>query len=71
MKQLSMHITLYVVVQSLSCVLLFATTWTAARQATLFFAIFRSMDAEHQVAKVLEKKYKWKKIVKVEKNNRR
>ena len=32
-----------VVVQSLSCVLLFVTTWTAARQASLSFIISQSL----------------------------
>ena len=32
-----------VVVQSLSCVRLFATLWTAPRQASLSFTIFRSL----------------------------
>ena len=33
----------FVVVQSLSCVQLFATQWTAARLASLFFTISRSL----------------------------
>ena len=33
----------YIVVQSLSCVLLFATPWTAARQASLSFPISWSL----------------------------
>ena len=33
----------FVVVQSLSCVLLFATPWTAAPQASLSFTIFQSL----------------------------
>ena len=33
----------YVVVQSLSCVRLFATPWTAAPQASLSFTIFQSL----------------------------
>ena len=61
LKPLSMLVTLYVLVQSLSCVLLFATTWTSAHQASLSFTIFWSMDAEHQVAKVLEKSTSGKK----------
>ena len=32
-----------VVVQSLSCVHLFATSWTAARQVSLYFTIFRNL----------------------------
>ena len=36
-------ISLFVVVQSLSCVQLFATPWTAAFQASLSFAISRSL----------------------------
>ena len=32
-----------VVVQSLSCVQLFVTPWTAARQASLSFTIFQSL----------------------------
>ena len=36
-------ISLFVVVQSLSCVQLFATPWTAALQASLSFTIFQSL----------------------------
>ena len=36
-------ISLFVVVQSLSCVQLFATPWTAAFQASLSFTISRSL----------------------------
>ena len=36
-------LTRFVVVQSLSCVWLFATPWTAARQASLSFAISQSL----------------------------
>ena len=61
LKRLSMHVTLYVLVQSLSCVLLFAAAWTTACQASLSFTIFQGMDAEHQVAKVLEKSTSGKK----------
>ena len=61
LKRLSMHITLHVLVQSLSCVLLFVATWTTARQASLSFTIFQSMDAEHQVAEVLGKSTSGKK----------
>ena len=32
-----------IIVQSLSCVRLFATPWTAARQASLFFTISQSL----------------------------
>ena len=37
------NLLLLVVVQLLSCVRLFATPWTAARQASLSFTIFRSL----------------------------
>ena len=33
----------FVVIQSLSCVQLFATPWTAALQASLYFTIFQSL----------------------------
>ena len=55
------RLTLYVVVQSLSCILLLETAWTAARQAPLSFTISRSVDTEHQAAKVLEKSTSGKK----------
>ena len=37
-----LHARVVVVVQSLSCVQLFATPWTAARQASLSFTISQS-----------------------------
>ena len=46
LKALQLHgkdIDVYVVVQSLSCVQLFVTLWTAARQPSLFFIIFWSL----------------------------
>ena len=41
--QCNSTIYLFVIVQSLSCVWLFATTWTAARQASLSFTVSQSL----------------------------
>ena len=43
----------FVVVQSLSCVLLFATPWTAAPQASLSFTISRSLPKLMSVESVM------------------
>ena len=41
--KISLILLLFIVVQLLSCVLIFATPWTAAPQASLFFTILQSL----------------------------
>ena len=45
-----------VIVQSLSCVQLFATPWSAAHQASLSFTISRSLDWKRPVFIPIPKK---------------
>ena len=49
-----------VLVQSLSCVQLFVTPWTEARQASLTFPIFHSLLKLMSIELVMPKKtYRW------------